>query len=126
MKWAKHLHHLEHGHAGYRELHRDHQPGESAILAVSSTLQQTAVKDGQIVVRDIMKMTLSSDHRIIDGATPPDSRTQLNKTRGDITVEIFGVVVIAAGREGTRLPFEPRNWELPWPWWSENTWAAPA
>ena len=44
-------------------------PGESAILAVSSTLKQPAVKDGQIVVRDIMKMTLSSDHRIIDGAT---------------------------------------------------------
>jgi len=43
-------------------------PGESAILAVSSTLKQPAVKDGQIVVRDIMKMTLSSDHRIIDGA----------------------------------------------------------
>jgi len=44
-------------------------PGESAILAVSSTLRQPVVKDGQIVVRDIMKMTLSSDHRIIDGAT---------------------------------------------------------
>jgi pyruvate dehydrogenase E2 component (dihydrolipoamide acetyltransferase) len=44
-------------------------PGESAILAVSSTLKQPAVKDGQIVARDIMKMTLSSDHRIIDGAT---------------------------------------------------------
>jgi len=44
-------------------------PGESAILAVSSTLPQPVVKDGQIVVRDIMKMTLSSDHRIIDGAT---------------------------------------------------------
>jgi pyruvate dehydrogenase E2 component (dihydrolipoamide acetyltransferase) len=44
-------------------------PGESAILAVSSTLKQPVVKDGQVVVRDIMKMTLSSDHRIIDGAT---------------------------------------------------------
>jgi pyruvate dehydrogenase E2 component (dihydrolipoamide acetyltransferase) len=44
-------------------------PGESAILAVSSTLKQPVFKDGQIVVRDIMKMTLSSDHRIIDGAT---------------------------------------------------------
>jgi pyruvate dehydrogenase E2 component (dihydrolipoamide acetyltransferase) len=44
-------------------------PGESAILAVSSTIKQPVVKDGQIVVRDIMKMTLSSDHRIIDGAT---------------------------------------------------------
>ena len=27
------------------------------------------VKDGQMVVRDMMKMTLSSDHRLIDGAT---------------------------------------------------------
>jgi pyruvate dehydrogenase E2 component (dihydrolipoamide acetyltransferase) len=44
-------------------------PGESAILAVSSTLRQPAVKDDQIVIRDVMKMTLSSDHRIIDGAT---------------------------------------------------------
>ena len=44
-------------------------PGESAILAVSTTLKQPVVKDGQIVARDIMKMTLSSDHRIIDGAT---------------------------------------------------------
>jgi pyruvate dehydrogenase E2 component (dihydrolipoamide acetyltransferase) len=44
-------------------------PGESAILAVSSIVKQPVVKDGQIVVRDIMKMTLSSDHRIIDGAT---------------------------------------------------------
>jgi pyruvate dehydrogenase E2 component (dihydrolipoamide acetyltransferase) len=44
-------------------------PGESAILAVSSTIKQPVVRDGQIVVRDIMKMTLSSDHRIIDGAT---------------------------------------------------------
>jgi len=44
-------------------------PGESAILAVSSSLKQPVVKDGQIVVRDVMKMTLSSDHRIIDGAT---------------------------------------------------------
>jgi len=44
-------------------------PGESAILAVSSTLKQAVVRTDQIVIRDIMKMTLSSDHRIIDGAT---------------------------------------------------------
>ncbi len=44
-------------------------PGESAILAVSSTAPQPAVRDGKVVIRDVMKMTLSSDHRIIDGAT---------------------------------------------------------
>jgi pyruvate dehydrogenase E2 component (dihydrolipoamide acetyltransferase) len=42
--------------------------GEAAILAVSSTLPQPAVRDGAVVVRQIMKMTLSSDHRIVDGA----------------------------------------------------------
>jgi pyruvate dehydrogenase E2 component (dihydrolipoamide acetyltransferase) len=43
-------------------------PGESAILAVSSVLKQPVVKNDQIAVRSMMKMTLSSDHRIIDGA----------------------------------------------------------
>ncbi len=43
-------------------------PGESAILAVSSVTKQPAVVDDKIEVRSIMKMTISSDHRIIDGA----------------------------------------------------------
>ncbi len=43
-------------------------PGEAAILAVSSTFPTPVVRDGKVVVRDIMKITLSSDHRIIDGA----------------------------------------------------------
>ncbi len=43
-------------------------PGESAILAVSSTLPTAVVREGKLVARDIMKITLSSDHRIIDGA----------------------------------------------------------
>jgi pyruvate dehydrogenase E2 component (dihydrolipoamide acetyltransferase) len=43
-------------------------PGESAILAVSSTLKKPVVRDDKVVVRSIMKMTLSADHRIIDGA----------------------------------------------------------
>jgi pyruvate dehydrogenase E2 component (dihydrolipoamide acetyltransferase) len=43
-------------------------PGESAILAVSSTLKKAVVRDDKVVVHSIMKMTLSSDHRIIDGA----------------------------------------------------------
>jgi pyruvate dehydrogenase E2 component (dihydrolipoamide acetyltransferase) len=43
-------------------------PGESAILAVSSALEQPAVRKGAIVIRTIMNITLSSDHRLIDGA----------------------------------------------------------
>jgi pyruvate dehydrogenase E2 component (dihydrolipoamide acetyltransferase) len=42
-------------------------PGEGAILAVSSAVKQPVVRDDKIVVRSVMKMTLSSDHRLIDG-----------------------------------------------------------
>ncbi|MEI8063628.1 MAG: dihydrolipoamide acetyltransferase family protein [Verrucomicrobiota bacterium] len=42
--------------------------GEAAILAVASTLPQPAVRAGKVVVRQLMKITLSSDHRIVDGA----------------------------------------------------------
>jgi pyruvate dehydrogenase E2 component (dihydrolipoamide acetyltransferase) len=43
-------------------------PGESAILAVSSTVKKAVVRDDKVVVRSMMKITLSSDHRLIDGA----------------------------------------------------------
>lgn len=43
-------------------------PGEAAILAVSSTMPQPVVKDNQIVIRQMMKITVSVDHRLIDGA----------------------------------------------------------
>jgi pyruvate dehydrogenase E2 component (dihydrolipoamide acetyltransferase) len=43
-------------------------PPESAILAVGSVRQQPVVRDGQITVGHVMKVTLSSDHRVVDGA----------------------------------------------------------
>lgn len=43
-------------------------PGESGILAVASVFSVPAVKDGKIEIRDSMKITLSSDHRLVDGA----------------------------------------------------------
>jgi len=43
-------------------------PGESAILAVSSTIMKPVVRGDEIVARPMLKMTLSSDHRLIDGA----------------------------------------------------------
>ncbi len=44
-------------------------PPESAILAVGAIIPTPVVVDGQVVVRDRMKVTLSVDHRAIDGAT---------------------------------------------------------
>lgn len=42
--------------------------GEAAILAVASTIKQPVVREDQIVIRSMMKLTLSADHRLIDGA----------------------------------------------------------
>lgn len=42
-------------------------PGQGAILAVSSTKEVAVVEKGQITISKQMKVTLSSDHRIIDG-----------------------------------------------------------
>ncbi|AFM02615.1 pyruvate dehydrogenase complex dihydrolipoamide acetyltransferase, long form [Bernardetia litoralis DSM 6794] len=40
----------------------------ACILAVGTITQQPVVKEGEIVVGNIMKMTLSCDHRVVDGA----------------------------------------------------------
>ena len=44
-------------------------PPDACILAVGGISQEPIVKDGQIVVGNIMKVTLSCDHRVVDGAS---------------------------------------------------------
>jgi len=43
-------------------------PPESAILAVGAVQDQVVVIDGNIGIRPMMKATLCSDHRVVDGA----------------------------------------------------------
>ena len=43
-------------------------PPESAILAVSATIQRPVVRDGAVAVGDVMSVTLSCDHRACSGA----------------------------------------------------------
>jgi len=43
-------------------------PPEAAILAVGAAIKEPVVIGGQIVVRTRSRLTLSSDHRVIDGA----------------------------------------------------------
>jgi pyruvate dehydrogenase E2 component (dihydrolipoamide acetyltransferase) len=42
---------------------------DACILAVSSIQQIPVVKNGAVVPGNVMKVTLSSDHRVVDGAT---------------------------------------------------------
>ena len=42
-------------------------PPDACIMAVGSIFQKPVVKDGQIVIGNIMKVTLSCDHRVVDG-----------------------------------------------------------
>jgi pyruvate dehydrogenase E2 component (dihydrolipoamide acetyltransferase) len=44
-------------------------PPEGAILAVGAMTAKPVVRDEQIVIREIMRVTMSCDHRIVDGAT---------------------------------------------------------
>jgi pyruvate dehydrogenase E2 component (dihydrolipoamide acetyltransferase) len=44
-------------------------PPEAAIFAIGSSAQKAVVRDGEIVVRNVMNVTMSCDHRVIDGAT---------------------------------------------------------
>ena len=43
-------------------------PPHGAILAVGAGIQTPVVEDGEVVIRNVMSMTLSVDHRVIDGA----------------------------------------------------------
>lgn len=55
----------------------------SAILSVSSTQQRAVPRDGEIVIRPIMKISLTADHRVIDGLTGAKFMTDLKAALED-------------------------------------------
>ena len=43
-------------------------PPQAAILGVATARETAVVQEGQVVVRTVMQMTISADHRVTDGA----------------------------------------------------------
>lgn len=56
------------GMFGVDRFHAVINPGEAAILAVGRALPKPVVVDGHVVVRDVMTLSLSVDHRVAYGA----------------------------------------------------------
>ncbi len=57
------------GMLGIKEFTAIINPPEAAILAVGRATPTPVVRDGQITTRNIMSVTMSCDHRVVDGAT---------------------------------------------------------
>ncbi|MEO8572655.1 MAG: pyruvate dehydrogenase complex dihydrolipoamide acetyltransferase [Pyrinomonadaceae bacterium] len=57
------------GMMGIKEFTAIINPPEAAIIAVGGANPTPVVRDGEIVVRNLMNVTMSCDHRVVDGAT---------------------------------------------------------
>ncbi|MCZ2402016.1 2-oxo acid dehydrogenase subunit E2 [Paenarthrobacter sp. Z7-10] len=58
-------------------------PPEAAILAVGATTEEPYVQDGELRTRRVMKITLTSDHRVLDGATAAAFLSDLKRNLED-------------------------------------------
>jgi pyruvate dehydrogenase E2 component (dihydrolipoamide acetyltransferase) len=56
------------GMMGIEEFTAIINPPDACIMAVGAMKDIVAIKDGEIVQSSVMKLTLSCDHRVVDGA----------------------------------------------------------
>ena len=64
---------------------------QSAILGMHNIVQRPVVKDGEIVIRPIMYVALSYDHRIIDGRESVSFLVRLKELLEDPSRLLLGV-----------------------------------
>ena len=57
------------GMFGIKEFTAIINPPQSAILAVGAGEERAVIRDGKVIAATIMSVTMSCDHRVIDGAT---------------------------------------------------------
>ena len=58
-------------------------PPEAAILAVGAAFDEPVVRDGELTTRKVLKLTLTVDHRVLDGATAAAFLQDLKKILED-------------------------------------------
>ncbi len=68
------------GTFGIRDFSAIINPPEVGILAVGAAEKRAVVKGDAIVIRTMMSVTLSCDHRVVDGATAADFLRSLKET----------------------------------------------
>jgi pyruvate dehydrogenase E2 component (dihydrolipoamide acetyltransferase) len=64
-------------------------PGQSAILAMGRILDRPWVVDGHVAVRPIVQLTLSFDHRVIDGALGSRALASVAEFLSDPAMELL-------------------------------------
>lgn len=64
-------------------------PGQSAILAMGRILDRPWVVDGDIKVRPVMQLTLSFDHRVVDGALGSRALASVAEFLSDPAMELL-------------------------------------
>ena len=65
------------------------QPPEAAILAVGRIIDKPVAREGQIVIRPIMSLTLSIDHRVLDGVIGANFLQSLKQYIEDPTSDFY-------------------------------------
>jgi pyruvate dehydrogenase E2 component (dihydrolipoamide acetyltransferase) len=77
------------GMYGIRQFTAVINPPQAAILAVGEAIRQPVVREDQVVVATTMTLTLSIDHRAVDGATAAGFLTRLK----ELIEEPLGIVL---------------------------------
>ena len=54
-------------------------PPQAAVLAVGTVRKQPVVRDDQITIAQVMKATLSTDHRVADGAQAAEFAVEVKR-----------------------------------------------
>ena len=55
-------------------------PGQSAILGAGRSLEKPVARDGEVVIREMMTLSLTVDHQVIDGAVAASFMRRLQQT----------------------------------------------